>query len=73
MKTLTRINVYKDMVKSLNELLNVDNTESSEKVIEYPAYTEDNFLNEVFMTPEKYHTMIKLLERKKNIILTKET
>lgn len=69
MKTLTRINVYKDMVKSLNELLNVDNTESSEKVIEYPAYTEDNFLNEVFMTPEKYQTMIKLLERKKNIIL----
>ena len=69
MKTLTRINVYKDLVKGLNELLNIDNTGTSDKVIEYPPYTEEDFLNEVFMTPEKYQTIVKLLERKKNIIL----
>lgn len=69
MKTLTRINVYKDLVKGLNELLNIDNTETSDKVIEYPPYTEEDFLNEVFMSPEKYQRIVKLLERKKNIIL----
>lgn len=33
------------------------------------AYTKDNFLNEVYMTEERYETLVNVLRNKKNIIL----
>lgn len=35
----------------------------------YESYTEDDFLKEVFMDAERYHTLVNLLKYKKNIIL----
>ncbi|MDR0499212.1 MAG: AAA family ATPase, partial [Holophagales bacterium] len=35
-----------------------------------PLYTEANFLEDVFISKESYNTLKKLLERKKNVILT---
>ncbi len=35
----------------------------------FPIYTKENFLNEVFITEEKYNDISNLLARKKNIIL----
>lgn len=35
----------------------------------YPAYTKENFLEEVYVTEEKYNDIADLLTRKKNIIL----
>lgn len=37
--------------------------------IEYEPYTKSNFLKDVFISEEKYETIISLLERKKNLIL----
>lgn len=70
-KTLTRITSYPDYVKQLLDLFveetnkkNIDQVE-----INYPAYTKDDFLNEVFMDEDNYNTLIDLLETKFNIIL----
>lgn len=37
--------------------------------VEYEAYTKDDFLYDVFMSEEKYDTIVSLLKRKKNLIL----
>ena len=39
------------------------------KTVEYPKYTKEDFLSEVFIKEEQYNAIIELLERKKNIIL----
>ena len=36
---------------------------------EYDSYTREDFLNDVFMTAEKYDTLLTLLRKKQNIIL----
>lgn len=41
----------------------------NEKEIVYDEYTKDYFLNEVYMTPQRYETLVNTLEYKKNIIL----
>lgn len=47
-----------------------DVPEIMEPTIEYNPYTEEDFLNEVFISKEKYDVLKNLLFRKKNIILT---
>ena len=37
--------------------------------IDYPQYSEDNFLNEVYIDDEDYNTLINLVKNKKNIII----
>ncbi|WKA58294.1 AAA family ATPase [Planococcus shenhongbingii] len=47
--------------------------ESADRVEEEPhfeSYLEENFLSEVYMSEEKYHTLKNLLIRKKNLILS---
>ena len=44
---------------------NATSTESEE----YPEYTKESLLEEVFMKEEQYDAIVELLERKKNIIL----
>ncbi len=45
---------------TIQEETNTDNTNK---------YTKQDFLNEVFLSEEKYNTLVALLQRKKNIIL----
>lgn len=68
MKTLTDITDYTEYVSKLNSLFDVED-EPAEIKSDYEPYDEDSFFSEVFISPEKYETIINLLERKKNIIL----
>lgn len=72
MKTLTDITQYTDYVEQLEALLlgddktpEVDNAPE----ITYPDYSQEDFLGEVYISPEKYANLKGLLLRKKNIIL----
>lgn len=49
-----------------NSKIYIDNNEINDKSDN--SYTKENFLNEVFISEEKYNTIINLLNRKKNII-----
>lgn len=71
MKTLTNISPYKDYVQKLLNLFNESTDESAaeQKEINYPPYTKDDFLNEVYMSEENYDTLVDLLEAKYNVIL----
>lgn len=79
MKTLTDITPYKDYVDKLNALfppIDDDETNGSDipdaedtNAIKYPAYTPENFLNDVYMSKENYETLVALIHKKKNVIL----
>lgn len=49
-----------------NSKIYIDNNETNDKSDN--SYTKENFLSEVFISEEKYDTIINLLDRKKNII-----
>ncbi len=53
------------IVSDLFSTYNATSTESEE----YPEYTKESLLEEVFMKEEQYDAIVELLERKKNIIL----
>lgn len=70
MKTLTDITAYTDYVEKLLALFESDNEGEVEEVEKtYPKYTEEQFLNEVYMDKKNYDTLVGLLEVKKNVIL----
>lgn len=70
MKTLTDITAYTDYVENLLAIFECDNDRESEEVEKtYPKYTEEQFLNEVYMDKKNYDTLVGLLEVKKNVIL----
>lgn len=72
MKTLTDITQYTEYVENLEALLRGDGEVSEADdapEITYPDYSSDDFLSEVYMSPEKYENLKGLLLRKKNIIL----
>lgn len=55
-----------DMIESEGD----NNDEDSQVVSEsYDDYKKDNFLEEVFISEKEYNKIVKLLERKKNLIL----
>ena len=70
-KVLTDITSYTDYVAKLNALFEEDDVqqEIDEPVVEYPAYTADDFLSEVYMQDDEYDTLVNLIRTKKNIIL----
>jgi len=69
-KTLTDITPYTDYVEQLCVLFaSNDDTEKEERVIEYPPYSAEDFLADVYMQDEEYDTLINLIRTKKNIIL----
>ncbi len=70
-KVLTDVTSYTDYVAKLNALFEEDDVqqEIDEPVVEYPAYTADDFLSEVYMQDEEYDTLVNLICTKKNIIL----
>ena len=72
LKTLTDITNYTEYVQKLERLVSEDAAiefNESEEEQTYEVYSEDYFLNEVFMNPEQYKTIADLLKIKKNIIL----
>lgn len=69
-KTLTNITNYTDYVEKLNSIFDIDIEEDvEEKEVEYPSYTKDDFLDEVYMNESKYEVLVNLLKLKKNVIL----
>jgi 5-methylcytosine-specific restriction protein B len=71
-KTLTDITSYTEYVQKLETLFLDESAEiiqPGEKEIVYEDYSDADFLDEVFMAPDRYNTLINLLRRKKNILL----
>lgn len=66
MKTLTDITAYTDYVKDLNSLY--EETDGGDKP-EYPSYSQEKFLKDVYMNKETYETLVELIRTKKNVIL----
>ena len=64
MKTLTDITAYTDDVEGLIALF-----KSEPDVIEYPEYTAEDFLEDVYMDEASYETLVSLIRKKKNVIL----
>ena len=72
MKTLTDITPYTDYVQKLELLITGDDDISeveTEDEIKYKEYSDGDFLDEVFMEPEQYDTLVSLILDKKNLIL----
>lgn len=57
--TFEEFNVLYDIIRENNPIVKDD----------YPVYTKDDFLRDVYITEEKYNDIADLLTRKKNIIL----
>lgn len=69
-KTLTDITAKKEQVEALEAaIVGEDSSEDTEVVLSAPAYSEEDFLREVFLPEEKYRRLRALLLRKKNVIL----
>ena len=70
-KTLTDITAYTDYVAKLNALYeggdDDDDMEPEEK--EFPEYSVEKFLEEVYMDGDSYDTLVELIRVKKNVIL----
>jgi len=69
-KTLTDITQYTEYISKLNFLFEDETSEEIEETeIQYPAYSEDDFLSEVYMSQSNYEILTNLLKNKKNIIM----
>ena len=70
-KTLTDITAYTDYVAKLNALYeggaDDDDVEPEEK--EFPEYSVEKYLEEVYMDGDSYDTLVELIRVKKNVIL----
>lgn len=71
MKTLTNISPYTDYVQKLLALFAEETPadEPEQKEVQYPPYTKDDFLDEVYMSESTYNTLVGLLNSKYNVIL----
>ncbi len=69
-KILTDITQYTDYVKKLSALFGDEEGIGLEEVeTKHPIYTADDFLDEVYISENRYHLLRNLLLTKKNIIL----
>lgn len=69
-KTLTDITQYTDYVKQLNAIFEDNSTEQKMVLLDeqeeiYDSYTKDDFLQDVYMSEERYNTLTNLLLTKK--------
>ena len=71
LKTLTDVTDYTDYVDQLKALFKIgsSNNESDEETDVYPAYVQQNFLEDVYMGKKDYETLTSLIRTKKNVIL----
>lgn len=65
-KTLTDITQYTEDVEKLENLFNIEIEEQTET---FDQYTEEDFINDVFIDKSQYEILRNLLLNKKNIIL----
>ena len=69
-KTLTDITTYTEYVEKLNALFENDVEDDGEEATKnYPVYTSEDFLEEVYMPEDEYNSLVGILKTKKNIIL----
>ena len=69
-KVLTNLTAYTDYVEKLNALFDdeiIGNTGNKE--IDYPEYSETDFLSAVFMDLDNYHKLVDLVETEKNVVI----
>lgn len=71
MKTLTDVTNYTDFTSKISGLFeeDIEDEEEDTKVIDYPAYSMEDFLDEVYMDEKSYGKLVGVLENKLNIIL----
>ena len=67
MKTLTDLTRWTDLVGKLKALF--EDSESEDPEPEWPTYTREDFLDEVYMGADSYDSLVSLLEHKRNVIL----
>lgn len=70
-KRLTDITPYTDYIEKLNSLFAPDDLDDidTQPEIDYPLYTPEDFLSDVYMDENDYETLASVLKAKKNIIL----
>ena len=66
MKTLTDITVYNELIQNIKDATDFEDYGEEP---EYPEYTRDMFLKDVFIDETDYDTLVDLLNNKKNIIV----
>ena len=70
LKTLTDITDYPDFIDELTALFEDDGDDTAvSSAVALPVYTSEDFLQEVYMSEEKYQRIVSVLRSKKNIIL----
>ena len=69
MKTLTDITIYQEMVDNIKELFVSDDGGDEGPEFQYPEYTVDKFLEEVYIDEQDYITLVELVKNKKNLIV----
>lgn len=69
LKTLTDITPYTEYYRRLEEMITMTPGDETDNAVQFESYTKDDFLNEVYMSEDRYNTLVGLLKRKKNIIL----
>lgn len=69
-KTLTDVTPYSDFLDRIKVLFEDEMTDDAEEQeIIYPPYSQENFLDEVYMDEVDYHTLVSILKNKMNIIM----
>ena len=68
-KRLTDISPYTDYVDKLNAIFAQEGIDEDTPEINYPPYSKEDFLTEVYMAKEDYDNLVARLKKKKNIIL----
>ena len=71
MKTLTDVTNYTDFTSKISGFFEADieDEEDDTKAIDYPPYSMEDFLKEVYMDDDTYKKLVGVLENKLNIIL----
>ena len=70
--TLTDLTNDTENLRKIFALFETEETslDDEERIITYPTYTSENFLNEVYVDEASYKDLVELLRAKKNVILT---
>lgn len=70
-KTLTDITNYTDLTNKISLFFeeDIEDDEKGSRPVIYPAYTTEDFLEEVYMDEESYNKLVGVLKSKLNIIL----
>jgi len=69
-KILNDITPYTDYVEKLNSLFGFEKGNNEDGVaLHYPKYGKEEFLRDVYMQPESYDRLVRLVKNKMNIII----